>query len=108
MASKVAAAALQYSKKLSQEITWFWIFYRPLVLILSAIQPSIAPAMSQTIAGVDTIMMLNVGTYLINSVGEKYIYSDRFVLSWLKGNGWKNLIGKVNSVEIADESESNG
>lgn len=109
MASKVAAAALQYSKKLSQEITWFWILYRVLVAVLSAIQPAVASSIVTTIAGVDTIMMINVGTYLVNSLGEKYIYSDRFVLSWIQKGGWKSLVNRVlQQEEDKEEKESNG
>ena len=105
MANKVAAAALQYSKKLSQEITWFWMLYRPLVAILSIIQPSTAPALAQSIAGVDTIMMINVSTYLVNSLGEKYIYSDRHVMNWIKGGGWKSITNTVNELKSDSDEE---
>ena len=108
MGGKIAAAALQYSKKLSQEITFFWILYRILVVVMSAIQPDIAPAIASTIAGVDTIMMINVGTYLVNSLGEKYIYSDRFVMSWIKTGGWRSLVSKIADIttDHADEDKA--
>lgn len=108
MASKVAAAALQFSKWLSRTITWFWMIFRMIVVILSAVQPSAASALVTTITGVDTIMMVNVGTYLINSLGEKYIYSDRFVLSWLKEGGWKSFINRVANVKEEEKEDSNG
>lgn len=105
MKSKVAAAALQYSKKLSQEITWFWIVYRFVAAILATIQPTIAPSLAQTIAGVDTIMMINVGTYLVNSLGEKYLYSDQFVLQWINKGGWRSLAAKLTNLTVDDDDE---
>lgn len=84
MASKVAAAAMQYSKQLSKAITRFWIVYRILVLILVGLRPETASSVAETIAGVDTIMMANVSTYLVNSLGEKWIYSERYMLAHVK------------------------
>lgn len=105
MAGKIAAAALQYSKWLSKFICWAWIIFRFSVLIVSTIQPSIAAAMVSTITGMDTIMLVNEGTYLVNSLGEKYLYSDRFVLKWLDQGGFKSLINRVTS---HGESDDNG
>lgn len=75
------------------------------MIILATIQPASASALVTTIAGVDTIMMVNVGTYLINSLGEKYIYSDRFVMQWIKTGGWKTLVGKVSAWTGNEENE---
>lgn len=97
MAGKVAAAALQYSKWLSRFICWVWAIYRFSVIILSAVVPTAAEALVSTIPGVDTIMLVNEGTYLVNSLGEKYIYSDKFVLNWIDKGGFKTLINKFNS-----------
>ena len=83
----VASAALQYSKWLSKFICWVWALYRFTVLIVAAIVPESADAVVSTIGTLDTIMIINEGTYLVNSLGEKYIYSDRFVLHAFK-NGW--------------------
>lgn len=105
MANKVAAAALQFSKWLSRTITWYWMFYRTLIAALSAFQPSAASALVSTTAGVDTIMMINVGTYLVNSLGEKYIRSDRFVLEWIKGKGWMSLLNRAADIET-DENDN--
>lgn len=105
MAGKIAAAALQYSKWLSKFICWAWIIFRFSVLIASTIQPSIAAAMVSTITGMDTIMLVNEGTYLVNSLGEKYLYSDRFVLKWLDQGGFTSLINRVTS---HGESDDNG
>lgn len=104
MANKVAAAALQYSKWLSRFICWIWAIYRFTVIILSAIVPEAAQSLASTIPGVDTIMLVNEGTYLVNSLGEKYIYSDRAVLKWIDKEGFKHLLGKITS-KITDEEE---
>ena len=106
MASKITAAALQYSKKLSRFICWVWAIYRFTVLIISAIQPSIATAVVETIVGLDTIMMANVGTYLVNSLGEKVIYSDKFVLQWLNKKGFNSLISHLKPIEKQEDSDT--
>lgn len=104
MAGKVAAAALQYSKQLSKFICWVWAIYRFTVIILGAIVPSAANSLVSTIPGLDTIMLVNVSTYMVNSLGEKYIYSNRFLLKWLDKGGFKSLLGKVTeSYEEGDE-----
>lgn len=95
MANKVAAAALQYSKKLSKFISWVWAIYRFSALIAIALVPSAAEAFASSIVGMDTIMMANVSTYMVNSLGEKYLYSDRYLLRWLDKGGFKTLITKV-------------
>lgn len=106
MANKVAAAALQYSKKLSKFISWVWAIYRFAALIAIALVPSAAEAFASSIVGMDTIMMANVSTYLINSLGEKYLYSDKFLLKWIDKGGFKTLITKV--VNKLTEEEDGG
>lgn len=109
--NRVAQAALQYSKRLSKWITWFWITYRFAILVAAGLVPNIAQYVIQMASGVDTIMMVNVGTYLINSTSEKYLYSDRFVLTWLNKKGFKDLIPSVIKESQDDEEEkedSNG
>lgn len=108
MANKVAAAALQYSKWLSRFICWVWAIYRFTAIILSAIVPAAAEALAGTIVGLDTIMMVNVGTYLVNSLGEKYLYSDKAVLKWLDKGGFKSLVTKITSKVIEEEDENDG
>ena len=70
-------AKLQYSKKLSTAVTFFWIIYRLAELIAAVVEPSIADALVQLVAGVDTVMMVNLGFYSGNSVAEKAI------LAWM-------------------------
>lgn len=108
MATKVAAAALQYSKWLSRFICWVWALYRFGVLIASSLEPSAAEALASTLVNLDWIMIINEGTYLINSLGEKYIYSDRFVLRWLEKGGFKaavSSLGLFKSKQKEDISE---
>lgn len=110
MANKVAAAALQYSKKLSKFICWVWAIYRFSALIAIAIVPSAAEAFASSIVGMDTIMMANVSTYLVNSLGEKFLYSDRYLLRWLDKGGFKTLITRVTNklTEEEDGGEEDG
>lgn len=70
-------AKLQYSKKLSSAVTGFWIIYRLAELVAAVVEPSIADALVQLVAGVDTVMMVNLGFYSGNSVAEKAI------LAWM-------------------------
>ena len=106
MANRIANAALQYSKWLSRFICWIWALYRFAVLIASVIRPSVAEHIAASITGIDTIMLVNEGTYLVNSLGEKYIYSDRFVLSWIKGGGFKNIISSLGKSSDDEETET--
>ena len=110
MANKVAAAALQYSKKLSKFICWVWAIYRFSALVAIAIVPSAAEAFASSIVGMDTIMMANVSTYLVNSLGEKFLYSDRYLLRWLDKGGFKTLITRVTNklTEEEDGGEEDG
>lgn len=103
MANRVAAVALQYSKWLSRFICWIWALYRFTVIILAAIEPSAAEALVSTIPGIDTIMLVNEGTYLVNSLGEKWIYSDKFVFRWLDKGGFKSLLTRITSSNKEEE-----
>ena len=89
---RVTANALQYSKKMSKFICWIWALYRFGVLIASTFRPSAAEPLASTLANLDWIMLVNEGTYLINSLGEKYIFSDKFILKWVEKGGFKNVI----------------
>lgn len=111
MANQVAAKALQYSKWLSKFICWVWAVYRFGVLIASTYEPNAAEALASTLGNLDWIMLVNEGTYLINSLGEKYIYSDRFILKWLDKGGIKAMLARISAekkAEQAEEEDSNG
>ena len=105
MGKKVAAAALQYSKWLSKFICWVWAIYRFAALAGSIIQPDAAEALASTLYNLDWIMLVNEGTYLINSLGEKYIYSDRFIFKWLSTGGFKQMMSRVASINKKQEEE---
>lgn len=105
MANRVAAAALQYSKWLSRFICWVWAIYRFTVIVLAAIVPQSAEALVATIPGIDTIMLVNEGTYLVNSLGEKYIYSDRAIMKWIDKGGFKSLVSKFAISKLKEEEE---
>ena len=102
---KIAKAALQYSKWMSKFICWVWAAYRFTALIASVIQPSAAEAMASTLYNLDWIMLVNEGTYLINSLGEKYIYSDRFIFKWLTTGGFKQMMGRVSAFNKQRDEE---
>lgn len=105
-AARVAAAAMQYSKWLSKFICWIWAIYRFGVLVASVMEPASAEALASTLVNLDWIMLVNEGTYLINSLGEKYIYSDRFILKWLDKGGFKTIMSRI-SLSSKDKPENN-
>ena len=104
---RVAAAALQYSKWISRFICWAWIIYRFAALISGVIRPEAAEAFASTLINLDWIMLVNEGTYLINSLGEKYIFSDRFILKWLDKGGFKSMISRINFLKNNKEEIEN-
>lgn len=114
MARKVAAAALQYSKWLSKFICWIWAIYRFAALVATVFAPDAADALASTLYNLDWIMLVNEGTYLINSLGEKYIYSDRFIFKWLSTGGFKQMMQRVSTKnkkhdeELDEEVEEDG
>ena len=104
-AARVAAAALQYSKWMSRFICWGWLIYRFAALIAGIIRPEAAEAFASTLINLDWIMLVNEGTYLINSLGEKYIFSDKFILRWIDKGGFKNMIARIGLVNKAVEAQ---
>jgi hypothetical protein len=97
----VVANALQYSKRMSKFICWVWALYRFGVLAASTFRPVAAEALASTLVNLDWIMLVNEGTYLINSLGEKYIFSDRFILRWIDKGGFKNIITRFGLMDEA-------
>lgn len=102
---RTAAAALQYSKRMSKFICWVWALYRFGVLIASTCSPAAAAALATTLATLDWIMLVNEGTYLINSLGEKYIFSDKFILRWIDKGGVTDMIAKLSTIEDAVKTQ---
>lgn len=104
-AARVAAAALQYSKWLSRFICYSWITYRFAALLAGIIRPEAADAFASTLVNLDWIMLVNEGTYLINSLGEKYIFSDKFILRWIDKGGFKDMIARFGILNKAVETQ---
>lgn len=104
-AARVAAAALQYSKWLSRFICYSWITYRFAALLAGIIRPEAADAFASTMANLDWIMLVNEGTYLVNSLGEKYIFSDKFILRWIDKGGFKDMIARFGIINKAVETQ---
>ena len=102
---RVAAAALQYSKWMSRFICWGWILYRFATLIAGIIRPEAAEAFASTLTNLDWIMLVNEGTYLINSLGEKYIFSDKFILRWIDKGGFKHMITRIGAMTEAVKTQ---
>lgn len=102
---RVVANALQYSKRMSKFICWVWALYRFGVLAASTFRPAAAEALASTLVNLDWIMLVNEGTYLINSLGEKYIFSDRFILRWIDKGGFKNIITRFGLMDEAIKTQ---
>lgn len=105
MSARIAKAALQYSKWLSKFICWVWAIYRFSALAMAALVPDSADAIVSTVGTLDTIMIINEGTYLVNSLGEKYIFSDRFVLTAFNKGWFKSFFKGIKVVSDDDEAE---
>ena len=102
---KIAKAALQYSKWMSKFICWVWAIYRFCALFLATAQPVAAEALASTLYQLDWIMLVNMGTYLVNSLGEKYIYSDRFIFKWLESGGFAQVMKRVGATALKHKQE---
>lgn len=96
VATRAKNAIVQYSKKMCTGVTIFWILYRLINFIVVLVRPETAPALADLCAGVDTIMIVNMGTYTANSSTEKIAiaYSRR-----------KSLYGKSDDDDSSDEDE---
>ena len=62
---------IQYSKKMASRVTIFWMIYRIVNLVVAIIRPDISKALVDLSAGVDTIMIVNMSAYTMNSGTEK-------------------------------------
>lgn len=100
MANRIAASALQYSKRLSRLVSWFWVIHHILTLIAAIIAPEAAEYIMQVNYMIDIIMMVNLATYMCNSLGEKILYAQDTVHSFFKKDKPKK--------EEDEEGEENG
>lgn len=64
---------IQYSKRLATAVTIAWVMFRLVAMIASLLQPSVADSMVNMQAGADNVMIMNIGLYTGNSIGEKGI-----------------------------------
>lgn len=62
---------VQYSKRMAWRVTLFWMIYRLMTAIVVAVLPEVSTALTDLVAGVDAVMMVNMGTYTGNSGIEK-------------------------------------
>lgn len=62
---------IQYSKRMAWRVTVFWMAYRLMTAIVVALRPDAQNALVDLVAGVDAVMMVNMGTYTGNSGVEK-------------------------------------
>lgn len=68
---KRAKPYIQYSKRMAWRVTVFWMAYRLMTAIVVAIRPEAQTALVDLVAGVDAVMMVNMGTYTGSSGVEK-------------------------------------
>lgn len=62
---------VQYSKRMAWRVTVFWMIYRLVTAAVVALRPDAQNALVDLVAGVDAVMMVNMGTYTGNSGVEK-------------------------------------
>ena len=62
---------MQYSKRMAWRVTVFWMIYRLVTAAVVALRPDAQNALVDLVAGVDAVMMVNMGTYTGNSGVEK-------------------------------------
>ena len=62
---------VQYSKRMAWRVTVFWMIYRLGTAAVVALRPDAQNALVDLVAGVDAVMMVNMGTYTGNSGVEK-------------------------------------
>ena len=70
-ALKVKEAFMQYSKKMCNRVTIFWMIYRIFNFVVVLLRPELAKSLVDLSAGVDTVMIVNIGFYTGNSATEK-------------------------------------
>lgn len=104
-ARRVMANALQYSKQMSKFICWIWALYRFGVLVAATFRPAVAEALASTLINLDWIMLVNEGTYLVNSLGEKYIFSDKFILRWVEKGGFQSVMARFKMMADAIKTQ---
>jgi hypothetical protein len=64
---------IQFSKRVTVAVTVMWAAFRLITLLLIALRPETAEALTAFQQGVDDVMMVAIGFYCGNSVAEKGI-----------------------------------
>lgn len=64
---------IQFSKKIVAFVLIFWAVFRLEVLILTFVNPIIAPQLKALVDGIDVAAMANIMAYTGNSITEKAI-----------------------------------
>ena len=91
---KIAATAARYSKRTATFVSVSWIILRIFTLLVMTFRPELGGILNNWIAGVDSVMMINLGFYTGNSVVEKGI------LAWFDTQKMKH--------EDSEEEEEGG
>ena len=86
---------VQYSKRMCTAVCVFWMLYRIANFFVMLYSPSVAGQLAELGAGVDTVMIINIGFYTGNSATEK------IALAWVK----RGQIEKGQKTEDDDEEE---
>lgn len=91
---------LQFSKRMSVTMMVFWIVFRLVEVFAAMWQPAISEALVKLVAGVDGVMMVNLGFYCGNSVAEKAI------LAWMDSRTSQGDEDSSNTIEYAIKNET--
>lgn len=102
---KTKEAFLQYSKKMCTRVTIFWMAYRIINLLIVLFVPNISHSLVDLSAGVDTIMIVNMSTYTLNSSTEKLAIAFGKRKSLYSGSSEKD---SDDESDDEDEDEDNG
>lgn len=73
VSKKVKEAFVQYSKRMCTRVTFFWMLYRLANFIVVLLRPEVAKYLVDLCTGIDTVMIINIGFYTGNSLGEKAV-----------------------------------
>ena len=77
---------IQYSKKICTSVTIFWMIYRVINFLMILIRADVSGTLVDLVAGVDTVMICNMGFYVGKSGFENVakILAGRQILSKYK------------------------
>ena len=105
--NKLKEALLQYSKKMCTRVTFFWMIYRIILSILIFFNHDVSTSLVKLTEGVDTVMIINMSVYTMNSVVEKTAGSY-FNYKTVQVKAEYNHDDKDEEEEEKDTSVSNG